>query len=100
MKPMSAPTSQMSGLLNAEMTKPRMKNRTGMPTVAPAQIMRYSLTLSLRSARASSRARLAPKSRPSTTLFRLARAWLWAMRSLIGPWLAPAAAAASGLPDA
>ena len=49
---------------------------TGTPIVVPAQIMRYSLSLSFRSARAISRARLAPKSRCSTTLLSWASAWL------------------------
>ena len=69
----------------------------GMPRVEPAQMTRNSDGLSLRSARAMSRARLAPKSRCSTTLLRLASASLWAMRSLIGPWPVDAAFA-SGLP--
>ena len=74
--------------------------RIGTPIVEPAQMSRYSDGLSLRSARASSRARFAPKSRPSTTLFRFASAWLWAMRSLIGPWPVAVGLACSCLPEA
>ena len=68
--------------------------------VAAAQIIRNSDGLSLRSARAMSRARFAPKSRCSTALLRLASAALWAIRSLIGPWLAADVGASVGLPEA
>ncbi len=73
---------------------------TGTPTIEPAQMNRNSDGLSLRSARAISRARFAPKSRFSTTLLRLARAWLWAMRSLIGPCPVDAALPPSARPEA
>ncbi len=63
-----------------------MNMKTGIPTTAPTQMNRYSLTLSLRSARASSRDRFAPKSRSSTTRFSAATADDCAIRSLIGPW--------------
>ena len=55
-------------------------NRSGTPTIEPAQIARNSDGLSLRSARAMSRARFAPKSRFSTTLLSWASATLWAMQ--------------------
>ena len=84
-KPIRAPTSNAIGEPRAGMTIWRAKNRTGMPTIAPAQMSKYSLTLSLRSARASSRDRFAPKSRCSTALFSCARAALCAIRSEIGP---------------
>ena len=82
------------------MKKPKMTISTGTPMIEPAQIMRNSEGLSFRSARAMSRARFAPKSRPSTTLFRFASAWLWAIRSLIGPCPVEATAAPSAFPDA
>ena len=75
-----------------------MNITTGTPTIDPAQMARNSDGLSFRSARASSRGRFAPKSRPSTTLLRLASASLWAMRSLIGA--RPVAAFVAGLPEA
>ncbi len=63
------------------------------------QITMYSDGLSRRSARAISRARLAPKSRCSTTLLSCASASLdwsaWAM-----PWLPPAASGFSSRVDA
>ena len=83
------------------MKKPKMNMRTGMPTIEPAQIIRYSDGLSLRSARAISRARFAPKSRRSTTLLRLASAWLWAMQVAdAGPARSSAAASPSARPEA
>ena len=84
-KPMSAPMSRNSGLCRAGRTIETASIPTGMPTIAPIQMKMNSDGLSLRSARAISRERLAPKSRPSTTLLKLASAWLWAIRSLIGP---------------
>ena len=70
----------------------------GTPRVVPIQIMKYSLILRWRSARAMSRARFAPKSRCSTTRLRLARATLWL--SMSRDAAAQPAALASGLPDA
>jgi hypothetical protein len=49
--------------------KLKMNIRTGTPTIDPSQMNRNSDGFRRRSARASSRARFAPKSRPSTTLF-------------------------------
>ncbi len=74
MKPMSMPTSSASGDCNADRKKPRMNSSTGTPTIDPSQMNRYSDGFRRRSARASSLARFAPKSRPSTTLLRLASA--------------------------
>ena len=73
--------------------------RIGTPTVLAAQITRYSLTLSRRSARAISRARFAPKSRCSTTLFSWAIAWLDCSASA-RPWPPLAAAGVSWRVDA
>ena len=61
------------------------------------QIARNSLGLSLRSARAMSRARFAPKSRCSTTRLSEARATLWEIISAMPP---PATFAVGSLPDA
>ena len=58
-----------------------MNMTTGMPTMAPTQMNRYSLTFSFRSARASWRAMLVPKSRCSTTLLSCAMAALCEMSS-------------------
>ena len=66
--------------------------------IDPAQIARNSLGLSLRSARAMSRARFAPKSRCSTTRLSWARATLEAMHLGEPPW--PVVAAALSLPEA
>ena len=80
-KPMKPPMSRNSGLPSVGMSGDRSSIASGTPMTVPAQISRNSDGLSLRSARAMSRARLAPKSRCSTTRLRLARAWLWEMRS-------------------
>ena len=88
------------GESSAGMKKLKMNITTGTPMIEKAQIMRYSDGLSFRSARAMSRARLAPKSRPSTTLFRFASAWLWAIRSLIGPCPVDTTASPSARADA
>ena len=88
------------GLWRAGEKNPKMNMKTGIPTIAPAQMNRYSLTLSLRSARASSRAMLAPKSRCSTTRLRAAIDEDWAIRSLIGPWPVDGAFVASWRPEA
>ena len=77
-----------------------MNMRTGIPTIAPAQMKRYSLTLSLRSARASSRAMLVPKSRCSTMRLSVAIEADCASRSLIGPWPVEAGFAGSFCADA
>ena len=69
------------GFWSAGRAKPARNMKTGMPTMAPTQMKRYSLTFSFRSARARSRARLAPKSRPSTALFSCEIAALCEMRS-------------------
>ena len=75
-KPISAPMTRKIGLPRAGSTTESASMMSGTPSVVPAQIIRYSLGLSLRSARAISRARLAPKSRCSTTLLSWASAWL------------------------
>ena len=49
---------------------PSRKNRAGTPSTAPTRMATYSLGFRTRSARASSRARLAPQSRFSTTLLK------------------------------
>ena len=77
-----------------------MNMTTGIPTIAPAQMNRYSLTLSFRSARASSREMFAPKSRCSTTRLSGAIAEDCAIRSLIGPWPVDGGFAGSGRPEA
>ena len=80
---MSAPISHMSGLPNAEMNGDSTIMKIGMARVDAVQMSRNSDGFSLRSARAMSRARLAPKSRCSTTRLRLASASLWAMSRAI-----------------
>ena len=82
------------------MTTDSMIIASGTPTVDPAQITRYSLGLSLRSARAISRARLAPKSRCSTTLLSWVRAALEDRAAPRPPCPVAGAAALSGLPEA
>ena len=77
-------------------TTDRRNIPTGTPTMQPTQIIRNSDGLSLRSARAISRARFAPKSRCSTTLLTLASVALWAIRSVIGPWPVDAAFLSAG----
>jgi hypothetical protein len=84
-KPISAPISRKSGLPRAGRNGDRANIATGMPTIEAPQMSRNSDGLSLRSARAMSRARFAPKSRCSTTLLRLLRAWLWAISSAMPP---------------
>src|SRR2546423_2985825 len=88
-KPTMPPTRRMSGLRSGGTPTLRKIMISGTPIVEPAQIARNSLTLSLRSARAISRARLAPKSRASTTRLKFAIAALWVS---ISPrfWLLPA----------
>ena len=71
---------------------------SGIPMIETAQIARNSLGFSLRSARAMSRARFAPKSRCSTTLLSCDSAALEASMSWMPPW--PVVAAALSLPDA
>ncbi len=100
MKPTRVPTSRNSGFPRAGMTTDSASITTGTPTVTPAHSIRYSETFSCRSARASSRARLAPKSRCSTTLL------IWAIAALDWMavarfWLSPSPLAAlSGRPEA
>src|SRR6478752_7196454 len=84
-KPRNAPTMRASGLRSAGSASDATMNRNGSPKIAPIQIARNSDGLSFRSARAMSRARFAPKSRCSTTLFSWARATLWASRSEMPP---------------
>ena len=101
-KPISAPTRSAIGDFSGWSTKPRAKNRSGTARIAPSQIARYSLTLSLRSALAISRARFTPKSRCSTILLKRASATLWARTSLrpADDGLLVPLAEASGLPAA
>ena len=68
---------------------------SGIPMTDAAQIIRNSDGLSLRSARAMSRARFAPKSRCSTTRLRLLSVALWAISSATPPWPDDAALRAS-----
>ena len=76
MNPTRAPIRSTIGLRRPG-TPPRARpSGSGTPTMQAAQITRYSLTFSRRSARAISRARFAPKSRCSTTLLSWAMAWL------------------------
>ena len=84
-KPTTPPMSRKSGLPRVGKKGLSRNMMAGTPMVQPTQIMMYSETFSLRSARASSRARLAPKSRSSTRLLIEASAALLARKSLTGP---------------
>src|SRR4029079_1994792 len=97
-KPISAPTTRNSGLRRAGRPRENTTMRKGTRMMQTAQIARNSLGLSLRSARAMSRARFAPKSRCSTTRLSCDRAALEASMSWMPPW--PVVAAALSLPDA
>src|SRR3954471_20000669 len=85
MNPMNPPMSRNKGLPNDEMRGESSSTTSGIPIVIPAQMSRNSDGLSRRSARAMSRARLAPKSRRSTTLLRLASASLCEISSATPP---------------
>src|SRR5262245_60466649 len=76
MNPIRAPMRSTIGLRSAGNTTDSTTIRTGTPIVHATQMTRYSLTFRRRSARAISRARFAPKSRCSTTLFSWDIAWL------------------------
>ena len=75
-KPRSTPPRSTIGLPRAGKMTERTSMMRGTPTIEAAQMRRYSLTLRCRSARARSRARLAPKSRCSTALLKVLRASL------------------------
>src|SRR6478672_786468 len=85
MNPIKTPTRSAIGLRRAGRPSEKTMNRSGTPMIEPAQMARNSDGFSLRSARAMSRARFAPKSRCSTTLFSWASATLWASRSEMPP---------------
>ena len=72
----------------------------GTPKMQPIQIKRNSDGLSLRSARAISRARFAPKSRCSTTLLTLASACALGDQVGDGPWPVDAAFLSAGFVEA
>ncbi len=76
MNPTRAPTSRTNGLPSVGRATESTSITSGTPTMQAAQIMRYSLTLRRRSARAISRAMFAPKSRCSTTRLSWLIAWL------------------------
>jgi hypothetical protein len=95
--PTNPPIRRASGFPNVGKMTDKATMISGMPTIEAPQIARYSDGLRRRSARASSRDRLAPKSRPSTTLLSWASAWLWASMSEIGPWPELFAASAFGV---
>ena len=84
-KPMTAPIASASPVPSGAKTTLSTRKMNGTARTAPAQMAMNSPGLSLRSALAMSRARLAPKSRSSTTRFRRPRATL---RPIMSPKLA------------
>src|SRR5664279_3484204 len=80
-RPMKKPMISARGEPRGCSTMLSMRKIIGTASAVAAQKAMNSPGLSLRSARAMSRARLAPKSRCSTTRFRRARATLWARMS-------------------
>ena len=86
MNPISAPTTQHDRVAQGREARPRgPASRPGRRSWCPTQITMYSDGLSCRSARAISRARLAPKSRCSTTLLSWVSAWLDAIAAARPP---------------
>jgi hypothetical protein len=99
LNPINAPAIRAIGLPSAEKTSDRARKASGVPTMQAPQIRRYSLTFRRRSARARLRARLAPKSRCSTTLLKFASASLPEIMSPMFCWL-PGDLTLSSLPAA
>ncbi len=99
---MAAPIKRAIGVPSGARTTLRIKKTNGTARTVAAHIPMNSPGLSFRSARAMSRARLAPKSRCSTTRLRRARATLWARMLPMPPdaCVDLTDAAASGFPAA